>query len=124
MYLTNESEHQYRFGDNGPKYLTKGPHIDMGVVIIKAGQDFDTHKHINQEESFLALEGECEVYVDGNLVVLKAGDYLRCDKGEAHYFRNSSSSDFKAVFIKAPYSSEKDSVYCEWKPECGEFIKE
>lgn len=123
MYLTNESEHEYRFGDNGPKYLTKGPFIDMGVVIIQAGQDFDTHKHVKQEESFLVLEGECDVYVDGELVKIKQGDYLRCDPNEAHYFKNVSDKPFKAVFIKAVHSKEKDSVYIDWKPG-KEFIKE
>lgn len=122
MYLTNESEHEYRFGDNGPKYLTNGPFIDMGVVIIQAGQDFDTHKHTKQEESFLVLEGECDVYVDGKLVKLKKGDYLRCDPDEAHYFKNTSNAEFKAVFIKAIHSDIKDSVYIDWKPD-REFIK-
>ena len=123
MYLTNESEHEYRFGDNGPKYLTKGPFIDMGVVIIQAGQDFDTHKHVKQEESFLVLEGECDVYVDGKLIKIKKGDYLRCDPSEAHYFKNTSDKEFKAVFIKAVHSEVKDSVYIDWKPG-KEFIKE
>ena len=122
MYLTNEKEHDYRFGDHGPKYLTKGPKIDMGVVVITPNESHPCHKHIKQEESFLVLEGECSVYVDGKKVIIKKGDYLRCEPGEAHYFVNESDKDFKAVFIKAPYFEEKDSVYIDWKP--GEkFIK-
>ena len=71
----------------------------------------------------MALEGECNVYVDGALVVLKKGDYLRCDPGEAHLFKNDSDSDFKAVFIKAAHREVKDSVYIDW--DVGqEFIKE
>lgn len=71
----------------------------------------------------MALEGECDVWVDGKLIVLKKGDYLICEKGEAHFFNNRSSVDFKAVFVKAPHLEEKDSVYIEWEP--GEpFIKE
>ncbi|NPA81891.1 MAG: cupin domain-containing protein [Epsilonproteobacteria bacterium] len=123
MYLTSEKEHEYRFGDHGPKYLTKGPNVDMGVVVITPGEEHPCHKHEKQEESFLALEGECAVYVDGKKIILKAGDYLRCDPGEAHYFHNESDKDFKAVFIKAPHLEEKDSVYIDWKPG-QEFIKE
>jgi len=116
MYLTNEREHEYRFGDHGPKYLTKGKHVDLGVVVITPGEIHPCHRHEHQEESFLALEGECEVWVDGELVVLKAGDYLICEPGEAHYFRNTSAKNFKAVFIKAPHLEFKDSVYVEWEP--------
>ena len=95
----------------------------MGVVVITAGESHPCHRHTKQEESFLALEGECEVWVDGELVLLKAGDYLVCQEGEAHFFRNTSSDDFKAVFIKAPRLDAKDSVYIDWEP--GKvFVKE
>jgi quercetin dioxygenase-like cupin family protein len=117
MHLTNENDHEYRFGSHGPKYLTDGSsNVDMGVVVITAGESHPCHKHTQQEESFLALEGECEVWVDGKLVVLKKGDYLVCQEGEAHFFRNVSDGDFKAVFIKAPHLDFKDSVYIDCEP--------
>jgi len=123
LYLTNENEHEYRFETHGPKYLTKGPSVDMGLVVIGVGEEHPCHKHVNQEESFLVLEGECAVYVDGKRVLIKKGDFLRCDQGEAHLFRNESDTSFKSVFIKAPHFEEKDSVYIDWRP--GEkFIKE
>jgi len=116
MYLTNENKHEYRFGDHGPKYLTKGENVDLGVVVITPDEAHPCHMHIHQEESFLVLDGECDVWVDGKLVVLKKGDYLICQKGEAHYFNNTSDRDFKAVFIKAPHRKVKDSVYIDWEP--------
>lgn len=122
MYLTNENEHEYRFGDYGPKYLTNGPRVDLGVVVITPGEIHPCHKHKTQEESFLVLEGECAVYIDGERVVIKKGDYLRCDPGEAHLFSNESEENFKAVFIKAAHTETKDSVYIDWKPG-QEFVK-
>lgn len=120
MYLTHEDQHDYRFGDYGPKYLTTGPRVDMGVVVIIPGEAHPCHKHVTQEESFLVLEGECAVYVDGERVLIKQGDYLRCEPGESHLFRNESDSSFKAVFIKAPHMEVKDSVYIEWDPDSGQ----
>ncbi|QDO85483.1 cupin domain-containing protein [Shewanella psychropiezotolerans] len=123
MYLTNESEHDYRFGEYGPKYLTNGPRVHFGIVVITPGEAHPCHKHKTQEESFFVLEGECAVYVDGERVLIKQGDYLRCEPGESHLFRNESDKDFKSVFVKAPYSAEKDSVYIDWQP--GQpFLKE
>jgi quercetin dioxygenase-like cupin family protein len=121
MYLTNENKHEYRFGDHGPKYLTKGENVDLGVVVITPDEAHPCHMHIHQEESFLVLDGECDVWVDGKLVVLKKGDYLICQKGEAHYFNNTSDRDFKAVFIKAPHLDFKDSVYIDWTPQSDVF---
>ncbi len=54
--------------------------------------------------------------MNGELVIMRAGDYLQCSAGESHYFRNVSDKDFKSVFVKSPHSPEKDSVYIEWKP--------
>lgn len=116
MYLTSESEHEYRFGTHGPKYLTKGERVDLGVVVIGPGEEHPCHMHVNQEESFLAQEGKCDVYVNGEKVVLKAGDYLICEPGDAHFFHNPYEESFKSVFVKAPHLSEKDSVYIDWKP--------
>ena len=38
MYLTKESDHEYRFGDHGPKYLTRGDNVDLGIVVITPGE--------------------------------------------------------------------------------------
>jgi quercetin dioxygenase-like cupin family protein len=123
MYLTKEDDHEYRFKDHGPKYLTRGENVDLGIVVITPGEAHPCHKHTKQEESFLALEGVCDVWVDGKRIVLSKGDYLICEQGEAHFFNNTYDEDFKAVFIKAPHLDEKDSVYIEWKP--GQtFVKE
>lgn len=123
MLKTNETNHEYRFGTHGPKYLTNGTsNVDFGVVVITPGESHPCHKHIFQEESFFALEGRCDVWVDGKLVVLEAGDYLVCAPGEAHFFHNTSNASFKSVFVKAPRLDEKDSVYIDWTPGM-EFTK-
>ena len=116
MKLTNENDHEYRFGTHGPKYLTKGPMVDMGVVVIGIGEKHPCHKHVYQEESFFVLEGECAVYLDGERIVIKKGDYLQCDLGESHMFINESNKEFKSVFIKSPHREIKDSIYIDWEP--------
>ncbi len=40
MLKANENDFSYRFGDNGPKYLIQGPNIDLGLVVIQPGQEF------------------------------------------------------------------------------------
>ena len=42
MIKSNEAQHDYRFGDSGPKYLIRGPMCDMGVVMLQPGQSFPT----------------------------------------------------------------------------------
>ncbi len=49
---TNEN-HEYRFGDNGPKYLIRGPGCDMGVVILQPGAVIPNHRHNTACEVFI-----------------------------------------------------------------------
>lgn len=32
MYIVNEEDKEYRFGDSGPKYLMKGPRMNFALV--------------------------------------------------------------------------------------------
>ncbi|ENQ3106988.1 cupin domain-containing protein [Bacillus cereus] len=118
MLKVNEEDFSYRFGDNGPKYLVKGPNIDIGVVVIKPGQDFQNHYHTTCEEIFYALEGEIDFYINHVKVPIKQGDVLQVRPHESHYLINRSSQNFKALFIKSPHFQEKDTVQTE-NPNCN-----
>jgi len=118
MFYTNEIKNEYRFGNNGPKYLARGPRSDFGIVMLQPGQDFPAHKHARIEEAFFTIEGQVHLYLDEQCHVLKVGDYMRCDPGEVHYVVNKGDVPWKAVFVKAPYDP-KDGVNVDWKPEEG-----
>lgn len=110
MIKVHESEVEYRFGDSGPKYLRKGPHLSTGVVAFNPGQDFQGHYHIIMEESFFIIEGELDFYVDGKLVKVKQGDLITCQPGESHYIKNVSNKRAKAVFMLAPFQLQDKIV--------------
>ena len=61
MYIVNEEDKEYRFGDSGPKYLMKGPRMNFALVQFQAGQDFKAHYHNVMEENFYILEGEVDI---------------------------------------------------------------
>ena len=115
VFPVQESTIPYRFGDWGPKYLVKGPRNDVGIVVLKPGQDFPAHYHERVEESFYTLEGEIQFYADQKLFVLRTGDYFRCEPGVMHYVWNTGQSDWKALFIKTPYEPT-DKVDVDWLP--------
>lgn len=110
MLKVNENNFEYRFVDNGPKYLLKGPNIDLGVVVLKPGQDFQNHYHTTCEEVFFVLEGAVDFYINDVLVSVKQGDMLQVNPYESHYLLNRTNETFKAIFIKSPHLQEKDTV--------------
>ncbi len=80
MIKSNEAQHDYRFGDSGPKYLIRGPMCDMGVVMLQPGQSFSpTIGTSKRAKFFIPLAGEVTLYLNGEPYTLGSGgcDALR-----------------------------------------------
>lgn len=109
MFITDEKDHEYRFGDNGPKYLMKGPRMNFALVQFQPGQDFKAHLHNVMEENFYIIEGEIDIVVDGVVHHLTPGQFIHIEPHEAHYCVNNYDKPVKMVSTLAPYQ-EVDKV--------------
>lgn len=103
MFIVDEKDKEYRFGDSGPKYLMKGPRSNFAIVQFQAGQDFKAHYHNIMEENFYILEGEVDIEVDGVAHTLKAGQMIHIEPKEVHYVINRSNGPVKMVSTLAPF---------------------
>lgn len=112
MFIINESEEEYRFGNSGPKYLMKGPRSNFAVVQFQAGEDFKAHYHNIMEENFFILEGEVDIVVDGTIYTLKEGDLIHIEPKEIHYVKNNSDKIVKMISTLAPYQ-DADKIEVE-----------
>ncbi len=109
MFVINENEREYRFGESGPKYLMKGPRSNFALVRFNPGEDFQAHYHNVMEENFYILEGKVDIVVDGKVNTLSAGDMIHIEPGEVHYVKNAYDAPMKMVSTLAPYQ-EVDKV--------------
>ena len=112
MYIIDEKEREYRFGDSGPKYLMKGPRMNFALVQFMPGQDFKAHYHKIMEEDFFILEGEIDIVVDGTSHHLYPGQLIHIEPGENQNNKNSYDRPVKMVSVLAPYQ-EVDKVEVE-----------
>jgi len=103
MYVIDEKEEEYRFGNYGPKYLMKGPRMNFALVQFMPGDDFKNHYHEIMEENFYVLEGEIDIVVDGKLVHLIPGQFIHIEPNEHHYVINRSDKKVKLVSTLAPH---------------------
>ena len=106
MYIVDESNKDYRFGDSGPKYLMKGPRMNFAIVQFQPGQDFKAHFHNVMEENFYVIEGEIDIIVDGKMNHLTKGQFIHIEPNEIHYCVNSSDSTIKMISTLAPFQTE------------------
>lgn len=112
MYVVNDKDFEYRFGDSGPKYLMRGPRMSYSLVQFQPGQDFQAHYHNVMEENFYILEGKIDIVVDGVLNTLEPGDFIHIEPGEVHYINNPYDKTLLMVSTLAPYQ-EVDKVEVE-----------
>ena len=112
MFIINESEKEYRFGESGPKYLMKGPRMSFALVRFLPGEDFQAHYHNVMEEDFFILEGKVDIVVDGVKHTLSAGDLIHIEPKEVHYVKNAYDVPVKMVSTLAPFQ-EVDKVNVE-----------
>jgi quercetin dioxygenase-like cupin family protein len=109
MFIVDEKEKTYRFGDSGPKYLMQGPRMNFALVQFMPGQDFRAHYHEVMEENFYILEGSVTIVVDGTAHNLKQGQFIHIEPHEVHYVINQSDSPIRMVSTLAPFR-ESDKI--------------
>jgi quercetin dioxygenase-like cupin family protein len=112
MFIIDEKEKEYRFGDSGPKYLMQGPRMNFALVQFMPGQDFKAHYHNVMEENFFVLEGTVTIVVNGKPHTLTQGQFIHIEPGETHYVINKSSSKVRMTACLAPFK-DGDKVEVE-----------
>ncbi len=65
------------------------------------------HIHSREEESFLILEGEVTVHVNGERIVAKAGTFANMPVGSLHHFKNETNKPAKMIVSVAPAGLEQ-----------------
>ncbi len=115
MFIINENEREYRFGNSGPKYLLQGPRMNFAIVQFMPGEDFQAHYHNVMEENFFILEGKVDIYVDGKKNTLTEGDLIEIEPNEVHYVVNPYDKPIKMIAALAPYT-ENDKVNVDNPP--------
>jgi quercetin dioxygenase-like cupin family protein len=109
MFIVDEKDREYRFGDSGPKYLMQGPRMNFAIVQFMPGQDFRAHYHEVMEENFYILEGYVTIVVDGTIHTLSPGQFIHIEPKEVHYVINRSSGVVRMVSGLAPFK-ESDKI--------------
>ena len=111
MEMVREEEKTFRNGDWGIKYLFRGPRLDWGIVFLKPGTSMGAHYHEEVEETFLILEGQGALKVNGSEIPVAQGMAFRLEPGEKHDLRAAEHSHLRGIFIKVPYLPD-DKINC------------
>lgn len=78
------------------------PDLEVLEAILKPGMDSRLHRHTRERETFIVLEGEIQVWLEGQEFVLKVGDTLSILPLALHRFGNTGSTDARAMLVLNP----------------------
>jgi len=73
----------------------------LSIVKLEHGVSVGLHKHTDNSEIYLILEGEGTVYDDDKIVILNAGDAIYTPMGHSHSIENRGKRILKFVAIIA-----------------------
>jgi uncharacterized cupin superfamily protein len=69
---------------------------------VNPGEGVPPHIHSHEDEIVHLIEGECEVFLDGNVYLARAGAVVNFPRNVVHGFRNVGKVPARALFIATP----------------------
>lgn len=104
MYVVDEKDKEYRYGDHGPKYLMQGPRSSFGICQLRPGEIYAPHEHHIMEENFYVLKGTLQVEIDGIVTMVEEGQMFHVEPGEFHKCSNPTNDYIQYIITCAPFA--------------------
>lgn len=77
--------------------------LEVTWIVTDPGHDTSAVPFTHGGEEFgLVISGRLEVFAEGELFTLRAGDSIRFDSTQPHWFRNSSDEQCVIVWVNTP----------------------
>jgi quercetin dioxygenase-like cupin family protein len=92
-----------------------GTEMTFGTCFIQAGKRNALHSHPNCEELLYVVSGSCEHRIDGETVLLNAGDAIRIPRNVRHWAKALNDQPLFALIVfssgqRQAVSHEGDSI--------------
>jgi mannose-6-phosphate isomerase-like protein (cupin superfamily) len=81
-------------------FITYSPELQLCIAWLYGSLEEDEHHEDEFEESFLILEGSCQCNIGGQILNLKAGDYLDIPFNARHTIVSTSAQGYVKAIIQ------------------------
>jgi len=105
--ITLEKADQYKWGEVGMGWLLKtSPELTIAQRVLSPGVKEKKHYHNHAWQFFYILEGEGTIFVDNELIQIKADESIEVSPLSVHQMINSGDSLIRYLVISKPNSFE------------------
>lgn len=106
----NEGRTLTAFGDTIQVKLGReqtGGSLMVAMATIPPGGGPPSHRHLQEDEMALILEGQCEFFADGERIEAGPGSLIYTPRGVVHTFKNIGETVGRAWVITTPCGFEE-----------------
>ena len=107
---------EYNLGGSRTRILVSGAQTSNAYCVLEmqspAGRATPAHRHENEDETLLMLEGELDVIVDGAQQRLVAGSTVVLSRGTRHQLINAGTQAARYLVICAPAGFDRFVQAC------------
>lgn len=124
IVMPGDAKTQVAFGDQATFLLTgeqTGGKYTMFRYVVAPGGGPPLHRHDDEDEWFLVLEGSGEFYADGKWTMVPEGGSVFMPRGSVHSFRNPGDKPLVLLIHTSPSGFETFFARCgvEFAKESG-----
>ncbi len=84
------------------RVLETGKHTQIVVMSIPPGGEIGEETHEGTDQVLYLVEGEGEVFLNGEKKAYKTGDIVLVHDGTRHNFKNTGKQDLKIITMYSP----------------------
>ena len=100
----------YAFGSTA-QFKLEGAHtagrLCLGLAVTPPGEGPPPHVHHTDDELFIVVEGQLEVWNDGDWIPARAGSVVYLPRGSRHTFRNAGTTPSRHWVLTTPSGFEE-----------------
>jgi quercetin dioxygenase-like cupin family protein len=94
----------YRFLVTGEQ--TGGAYFAMEAIVPPGGGP-PPHIHLNEDETFYVVEGECDFLLGDRTITAGVGDFVSVPRGNVHRFHNAGTAPTRLILTFTPSGIER-----------------
>lgn len=98
-----------------PDCVIKRDEYACGMTVIDIGQAHEEHAHSDSRELILVFQGSGIAIINGEELVIKQGDVIALEEGEAHAFKNIGGEKLCLYWVYSPPGPEKKFLIGAYK---------
>ena len=79
-------------------------------TFVPVGSSIGLHRHVDNAEVYYMLQGEGDMYIDGECFKMRPGDISVVESGHTHKLINTGNTPIRIIVVEAGLAVEAENI--------------